>query len=610
MFPNNSRSSHAWAFTAPVFLLIITLATFTAPAFAQLSQRGPPLNMTLEEFRQKVLARNESVQVKLLEMEVARRKFKGEYGTFEPEFFSSAGSEGNERQNTVQEQQQQLGAQSFSEQNMVYQGGIESLMPLGSRVRLAYTMRDLRNSLQDDPSFFSRGATNGEFQSFFGLSLTQPLFKNGGLAANMAAIRIAALTSDIAFQEYRRQLMLIMSTAEAAYWNLYMAQEQVRFFQQSVATAEKILTDTKARLETGKSAELEVLEAQAGLALRRSKLSEAEQKMLETANRLITLYSSDVTTPDRGLRAVDRPALSSLTTSYYELSRLAWELNPDYLIQKQKVLQEALRLGYARNQTLPEINFKGSIGLNGLGEDISESWDDITKAGYPSWYAGIELRIPLAGSIKARNEYSAARLRQSQALLSLKEIETQMANGLDNSLIKIKSARDSVTNYHAVVDFNQSLLGSAMERMEVGKLEPRKVLEIEQDLLEANNSLLEAMVNYERGVLEAELISGSTLQRRKLDFTRQDLDARTSQLLASRKLDENFYGQVVKEIQNDYEKQARGPGDSAEQKRAREALGAHFSYWPNTNPPPVINPAAADQRALDAVRKKLEELQN
>src|SRR5206468_3835220 len=103
-------------------------------------------------------------------------------------------------------------------------------------------------------------------------------------------VRLAALGSDIAFQDYRRQMMIIVSTAEASYWSLYLAQEQVRFFQESVATAEKILNDNRARVQAGKSSELEVLEAQAGLALRRSKLSEAEEKLYEAINKVLTLY--------------------------------------------------------------------------------------------------------------------------------------------------------------------------------------------------------------------------------------------------------------------------------------------------------------------------------
>ena len=56
----------------------------------------------------------------------------------------------------------------------------------------------------------------------------------------LANLRLTALESDIAFQEYRRQLMLTLSQAESAYWNLYYAQEQLRFFKESISVAESI----------------------------------------------------------------------------------------------------------------------------------------------------------------------------------------------------------------------------------------------------------------------------------------------------------------------------------------------------------------------------------
>ena len=46
--------------------------------------------------------------------------------------------------------------------------------------------------------------------------------------------------------------MLIVSTAEATYWNLYLAQEQVRFFRDSVALADALVVDNEARVRAEK----------------------------------------------------------------------------------------------------------------------------------------------------------------------------------------------------------------------------------------------------------------------------------------------------------------------------------------------------------------------
>src|SRR5262245_47991098 len=231
-----------------------------------LERLPPPRDLTLQQVLELVVNNNESLQSKVLDVEIARRRARGTYGAFEPELVAGISREYNNRENTAEQRRSQL-SNTFKEENNIYQAGIEALAPTGARLRLGYSLRDLKNNLQGQPIlggvFGVNSGTNGEFQTFFGLTLTQPLLKNLGEAATLAEIRVAALNSDIAFQEYRRQLMIVLSTAEAAYWNLYLAQEQVRALQDSVKTAESILNDAQEKVKAGKSAELEVLEAQA-----------------------------------------------------------------------------------------------------------------------------------------------------------------------------------------------------------------------------------------------------------------------------------------------------------------------------------------------------------
>jgi outer membrane protein TolC len=592
---------------APFCLVALMLLNFGASLQGQPSTADGALDLTLSNLLAQVLEHNETIQAKLLEMEVSRRRARAEYGIFEPELFGSAEHVVNNRENTVEQQRNTL-SETFDERNNVYQGGIEGMGPSGLRVRLGYSLRDLENNLQDQ--FVSRGATNGEFQSFFGFNLTQPLLKNRGPAATLAGIRIAAIGSDIAFHEYRRQLMITLGTAEAYYWNLFLAQEQVGYFRESVGTAEKILHDNRQRFEAGRSSELEILEAESGVALRKSKLSEAEQKLYEAVARVLSLYSQTVITANRLIRAVDRPRLQPAKLDFFSAWRTANEMNPDYQVQRLKVMQEGGRLGYARNQRLLELNLKGSYGLNGLGETPGDSWEDIEKGGFPSWSFGVELRVPLGGGIKTANELAAARLRVRAAELGLREVETQIANAVDTAMHKIRSAQASVEGYQTLVAFNQNLLDSALVRLEVGRMESRKVLEIEADLFEARTSLAEALVQYQRAELELELVQGAMLRKRNLEFTQNQLGKRTAELLLENGLTDEGYRNFIRGLQEDYER-GQPPAtilNTPEQIKARQLLDETLAVWPATNVPPAVIQTNAPDLLRDALRKAMEEL--
>lgn len=487
-----------------------------------------PVDLTLSGLVRRVLERNETIQNKVLDFEAQRRRSRGEWGVFEPELTGSVGHEVNNRKNTA-EQQTSLLTPSFHETNNVYESGLDALIPTGARLHLGYNLRDLHNNLQP-----LRGVTNSEYQSFFGVSVSQPLLKNFGTAATMAAIRLSAISNNLAFQEYRRGLMAVVSAAEGTYWNLFLAQEQVRFFEESVKTAETILKDNRTRLEAGKGSELEVMESEAGRGLRRAKLGEARQKVLEAANRVVSLYAEEVSPGCGMVRAADTPALRQELPNYRRLREVAFDLNPDYLAAAARIQQSMVRLGYARNQRLPQLDLKGSYGLNGLGRIPGDAWTDIEHQDEPSWYVGVELRIPLSGGIRSRHELAAARLDLDSARLSLRGLHTEIVNGMDTAWHKLQSTQASVSNYQTSVQYNRSLLDSALARLEAGKLESRKVFEIEADLFESRLSVAESLVRYQLAALELEMIQGALLQRRHLEITQAELQAATQGLLRNR----------------------------------------------------------------------------
>ena len=196
------------------------------------------VGLKLGDYVHEVFAHNESVQAQMLETEVNRHKERAEKGVFSPQFETSVTWVDNQRTNNTEQQAAQGGQAFFSEYNKLYDGGIEQLIPIGGTIRLGASMSSLYNNVNPNPPIFGASSNNvffQQYQTFVGATYTQPLLKDFGFTPTLAAIRLAALDSDIAFQQYRRQLMLTLSRAESAYWNLYFAQEQLRFFDDSVA---------------------------------------------------------------------------------------------------------------------------------------------------------------------------------------------------------------------------------------------------------------------------------------------------------------------------------------------------------------------------------------
>ncbi len=497
------------------------------------SNESSAIEVKLSDYLQLVLQHNESLQAQMLETEVSRHKVKAESGIFEPDFKTSIQREINQRTNTVQQQAAQSGAGFFSERNTMYDAGVESLIPTGGKIRLGYTLSDLVNNVNPLPFVnTSNNVFTRQYQTFVGATFTQPLLKGAGFTPTLAAIRLATLDSDIAFQQYRRQMMLLVFQAEGAYWNLYFAQEQVHFFDDSVAVAQNVLEDSTEKLKAGQGAELEVLEAQSALALRNTKRNDAAQNFFDALEHVQVLTGNapaflPAGPGGRTLRAVDPPGETNPPLSYSQSYEAAVLLNPDYLIQEEKLNQERLRLGVAKNQRLPELDLKTAYGFNGLGVTPGDSWNLADSSRFPSWSVGLELTIPLGGDIKGRNAYSAARLSLQEAYLSLQGARTEIANGLSMSIQKTKAWQESIQSYKTVVRYNGELLKTELERLKAGTVEAHKVLQVEADLLDARQELANALTRYRRALLQVELSDGTMLKNRGLDLTRAELGRRT-----------------------------------------------------------------------------------
>jgi len=522
--------------------LLLGLLAGASPFFSASAQPVSNANgvvaLKLDDYIHQVFAQNELVQAQMLEAEVSHRKERGEMGIFEPVVQASVTREANARTNNTEQQAAQGGASFFSEQNTIYDGGVQELIPLGGTVRLGANLSDLDNNINPYGSILTETNTiyTRQYQAFVGATITQPLLKDFGLGPTLGSIRLAALDSAIAFQQYRKQLMLVLSRAESAYWNVYFAQEQLRFFDDSVTVAQNVLDDSRQKLNAGQGSGLDVMEAQSGLAVRQTKRNEAFQSYLEALGMMRSLSGYSPMPYEEGpggpnIRVVDLPPKTNAPISYADSFWQANESNPDFLIQEEKMKQEEVRLGVAKSEALPELDLKAAYGYNGLGDTPARAWQVADSQTFPSWSVGLELTLPLDGNIKARNLKKAAQLSLQEAYLNLKGAQTEFANHLNTAIQKTQAWEQSVHSYETVVQYNQELLTNTLAQFKAGTVDGHKALEAEADLLDAQQSMASALVQYQDAIIEVELTDGSILKKWNLDISRDELRRETTLLL-------------------------------------------------------------------------------
>src|SRR5580693_4270728 len=115
----------------------------------------------------------------------------------------------------------------------------------------------------------TRGTTNSFFSSLspnlssgFKATLTQHLLQGFGVAANTRFIQIAKNNRELSDVAFRLQVITTVNQIQSMYWDLVYAYENVRVQKESLAFAEKTLSDTKKQVEIGSLAPIEVVRAQ------------------------------------------------------------------------------------------------------------------------------------------------------------------------------------------------------------------------------------------------------------------------------------------------------------------------------------------------------------
>lgn len=507
-----------------LFVLIGSLF-LTVPLFVTAEDQNG-LKLTLDQVVQDVVRHNPLVREARLQYLISRKEAEGEWGTFEPELVARYDRSKLERENSTLQALQLLSDADFWEKNDEYGLGIEGTFLSGGTYRIGYSLNRMNNS-----------RTEGrEYETFLGMSGEQPLLKGLTHGAPTAGLRAARQDRFVAFHSYRKQLMETASMAESAYWNLAFAQEEHGMISNSVEIARKILEDSRERVKAGKMTELDLMEAEAELFVRLSQLADAEQKLFDGMVQLKLLLSDTQIYQDRRLIAADpivSPTLERWNREEQRDFSLIWALRaqPDFMMRLEELQREKIVLGFQQDQRLPELNLKGSVGFNGLGDSFGKSMEKIGTFDFPAWSVGLELRVPMLLGIRERNRLEAAILKGKLAEVRLEAMEYEIVNSIETLLLKVTTLRERVANAHKVVDFRKLMLEVELSRLEAGKSNSRLIYAAEEELTKARRWELESIAALREAMMQLAYFRGSVLLDRGFENIEGDQVVLSEQLL-------------------------------------------------------------------------------
>lgn len=455
-----------------------------APALAE-----PALS--LRSFADLVMQSDELLASRRMDVTIAASDMRATRGAFEPVGFIQGRRDRVYTQNTAQERDQRAGLSVFNSRVTDFSTGVTARTETGAEIEAGYRLDRYRNNLQPS-SLYGR-----EYRSVLGIAVTQPLLRGAGRAVNNAPTEIAAQDLRIANEALRLALLQRLMDAVIAYLQLQELTERQRLLQAGVQVAETLLRTAERMTEGGMRNSGNVVEAQVFLDVRRVQLGQTRLDLVEARNAMRSLLLAEgagqraAAPPPISIGRVEPMADAPLVIPPEErLRATAFTRRPETRLADARVAREGLRVMLARDQLLPQLNVTARYDFDGLSDTPRNSAEQALRGPYHVWGAGIELRVPLQGNVRARGELDAARQRQEQTELAAAAIRRRIANEVHATREAAVLAVSQLDAQRRLLHSQQELLRFAQAQTDLGRLSSIELLRRRLDIYQAEEQLL------------------------------------------------------------------------------------------------------------------------
>ncbi len=471
--------------------------------------------MNFAEFISKLVAQNERIQSGRLQWGIASTAVTNAESEFQTTFSASYKREGSKTRNTVEEALARSSLAEYEKLDDTYDVVFSKKTGTGATVQFSSTLAELRNSLQ--PSSFE-----SERKSFVGVSVSQPLLKNGWWGSNLARIRMSERDRGIAYQRYRQEVMQILNRGSSYYWDLYLNQEIKNIVEESLVITEKLFKDLELRESIGRASRTDVLDAGSGVSLRKALLVQSSRSLQLAESRLASLLVERRLNLVGGKTATEEFSVNPTKFDRARMIRTTLAVNPNYLASLEQAEKEDIRIVYATNQRYPELNLLATYGLNGLGDSNNSSIKDLEMKDHPTWVVGLQLKVAVGRDKKTTSELAAAIMHKQEALLNVKAAEVAAINTIDSAINEVESLYDEYLQVEAVRISNQQLFEIELDRQRTGSSSVRLVLEREMELNLATKGALEVSVAHQMALISLRILDGTLLAELGLNENEPD----------------------------------------------------------------------------------------
>jgi outer membrane protein len=401
--------------------------------------------------------------------------------------------------------------------------GYQQSFSTGTQVSVSFdNSRTGWNALSTSYNPFTNSSLN--------LTVTQPLMRGFGMNLNRRFIRIAYNQQRITNLLFQQQLIETVYGVIRLYTDLVALTEDVKVKQETVTLAQKLFDDTKAQVDEGTLAPVELTRAKAQVSASQQDLINSRGLLEEQEAILKTVLTRRNDDPEVATARIiptdtlNVPEKEEIRPIQDMLSE-AVANRPDLSQARLQVEISQIGLEGSRNNVRPEVDLVGvaqNNGLAGVTNPLSQAPSIPFVGGYgdvlsqiftrkfPTYGIGVQVTVPL------RNRVAEADLARDELQLRQSEVRTQQLQNevrleVEDAVIAMRRSR---AYYEAAVQtrlLQQESLEAEQAKYEVGASTSFFVIQYESLLSQARSSEVAAKSAYVKARAALERATGTIL---------------------------------------------------------------------------------------------------
>lgn len=385
----------------------------------------------------------------------------------------------------------------------------------------------------------SFATVNPSFSSGLTFSLSQPLLRGRGMFPNRAPIMVAQHGVHQSLAVFAGQVSDIVQRVIGQYWDVVQARETLAVLNKSLELAQASYDRDKRALELGALPPLDIYRSESQVAQRKIAVIQAEYSLKQVGIALRQILGADL---DDRVGALDldltEKAETSGSLSLIDLREALIEAlknRPEIEAQNQQLAIDDINVKLANNNLNPRLDltaFYTSSGLGGVvfgtgpnGNPVvistggfTNSLNQVGSFSFPTYGLTLQLTLPVHNS-SAQADLGAALVSKRRALYQKRSLEQSINTEVKNAVHDLEQAELVITAAQTSRDLSAKNLSAEERKYQLGAETIFFVLDAQNQLSQAELSVVQAKIAYQRAVAEVDHATGTLLHKHNVSIS-------------------------------------------------------------------------------------------